>query len=300
MKWEKRTTEIPEKLSSFKNNKQIPMFTLNCKGRLLAFDRPLIMGIINTTPDSFYEGSRHGETDDALRTAERMLRSGATILDIGGQSTRPGSRWLDAGEELMRVMPAVEAIATHFPEAIISIDTFHALVARRAVEAGASIVNDISAGSMDDQLISTVAELQVPYVLMHMQGTPRDMQQSPQYKNVVTEVVDFLAAKTMLLRDAGIRDIILDPGFGFGKTIDHNFQLLRPADVFKSMGMPLLAGLSRKSTIYKTLGITADEAVNGTTVLNTIALMKGADILRVHDVKEARECVLLLERYNRN
>ncbi|MDF2382664.1 dihydropteroate synthase [Nostoc ellipsosporum NOK] len=276
------------------------MFTLNCKGRLLAFDRPLIMGIINTTPDSFYEGSRHGETDDVLRTAERMLRSGATILDIGGQSTRPGSRWLDAGQELMRVMPAVEAIATHFPEAIISIDTFHALVARRAVEAGASIVNDISAGSMDDQLISTVAELQVPYVLMHMQGTPRDMQQSPQYKNVVTEVVDFLAAKTTLLRDAGIRDIILDPGFGFGKTIDHNFQLLRQADVFKSMGMPLLAGLSRKSTIYKTLGITADEAVNGTTVLNTIALMKGADILRVHDVKEARECVLLLERYNRN
>ncbi len=300
MKWEKRTTEIPEKLSSFKNNKQIPMFTLNCKGRLLAFDRPLIMGIINTTPDSFYEGSRHGETDDVLRTAERMLRSRATILDIGGQSTRPGSRWLDADEELMRVMPAVEAIATHFPEAIISIDTFHALVARRAVEAGASIVNDISAGSMDDQLISTVAELQVPYVLMHMQGTPRDMQQSPQYKNVVTEVVDFLAAKTTLLRDAGIRDIILDPGFGFGKTIDHNFQLLRQADVFKSMGMPLLAGLSRKSTIYKTLGITADEAVNGTTVLNTIALMKGADILRVHDVKEARECVLLLERYNRN
>jgi dihydropteroate synthase len=298
MMWEKRMSAIPEKLSSFKNNKQIPMFTLNCKGRLLAFDRPLIMGIINTTPDSFYEGSRHVKTDDVLRTAEQMISSGATILDIGGQSTRPGSRWLGAEEELSRVLPSIEAISSRFPEVVISIDTFHALVARRAVEAGASIVNDISAGSMDEALIQTVAELQVPYVLMHMQGTPRDMQQAPQYDDVVMEVFDFLAQKMVELREAGVRDIILDPGFGFGKTINHNFQLLRKLDVFTSMGMPLLAGLSRKSTIYKTLGTTAEEAVNGTTVLNTIALQKGAAILRVHDVKEARESVLLLERYN--
>lgn len=274
------------------------MFTLNCKGRLLAFDRPLIMGIINTTPDSFYEGSRHAETDDVLRTAEQMINAGATILDIGGQSTRPGSRWLGAEEELSRVLPSIDAISRRFPETVISIDTFHAPVARRAVEAGALIVNDISAGSMDAALIKTVAELQVPYVLMHMQGTPRDMQQAPQYVNVVTEVFDFLVRKTAELREAGVRDILLDPGFGFGKTISHNFQLLRKLEVFASIGMPLLAGLSRKSTIYKTLGTTAEEAVNGTTVLNTIALQKGATILRVHDVKEARECVLLLERYN--
>ncbi|WP_028786347.1 dihydropteroate synthase [Terrimonas ferruginea] len=274
------------------------MFTLNCKGRLLAFDRPLIMGIINTTPDSFYQGSRHAETDEVLRTAEQMIKSGAAILDIGGQSTRPGSRWLGAEEELSRVLPSIEAISRRFPEIVISIDTFHALVARRAVEAGASIVNDISAGSMDEALIKTVAELQVPYVLMHMQGTPGDMQQAPQYGNVVTEVFDFLAQKIVELREAGVHDILIDPGFGFGKTIDHNFQLLRKLEVFASMGMPLLAGLSRKSTIYKTLGITAEEAVNGTTVLNTIALQKGAAVLRVHDVKEARECVLLLERYN--
>lgn len=274
------------------------MFTLNCKGRLLAFDRPLIMGIINTTPDSFYEGSRHAETDDVLRTAEQMINAGATILDIGGQSTRPGSRWLGAEEEFSRVLPSIDAISRRFPETVISIDTFHAPVARRAVEAGALIVNDISAGSMDAALIKTVAELQVPYVLMHMQGTPRDMQQAPQYANVVTEVFDFLVRKTAELREAGVRDILLDPGFGFGKTISHNFQLLRKLEVFASIGMPLLAGLSRKSTIYKTLGTTAEEAVNGTTVLNTIALQKGATILRVHDVKEARECVLLLERYN--
>lgn len=298
MMWEKRTSAIPEKLSSFKNNKQIPMFTLNCKGRLLAFDRPLIMGIINTTPDSFYQGSRHRETDEVLRTAEQMIKSGAAIIDIGGQSTRPGSRWLGAEEELSRVLPSIEAISRRFPEIVISIDTFHALVAGRAVEAGASIVNDISAGSMDEALIKTVAELQVPYVLMHMQGTPRDMQQAPQYENVVTEVFDFLAQKIVELREAGVHDILIDPGFGFGKTIDHNFQLLRKLEVFTSMGMPLLAGLSRKSTIYKTLGTTAEEAVNGTTVLNTIALQKGAAVLRVHDVKEAQECVLLLERYN--
>lgn len=298
MMWEKRMSAIPEKLSSFKNNKQIPMFTLNCKGRLLAFDRPLIMGIINTTPDSFYQGSRHAETDEVLRTAEQMIKSGAAILDIGGQSTRPGSRWLGAEEELSRVLPSIEAISRRFPEIVISIDTFHALVAGRAVEAGASIVNDISAGSMDEALIKTVAELQVPYVLMHMQGTPGDMQQAPQYGNVVTEVFDFLAQKIVELREAGVHDILIDPGFGFGKTIDHNFQLLRKLEVFASMGMPLLAGLSRKSTIYKTLGTTAEEAVNGTTVLNTIALQKGAAVLRVHDVKEARECVLLLERYN--
>jgi len=270
------------------------MFTLNCKGRLLVVDKPLVMGIINATPDSFYEGSRQQTVDAILQQAEKMIKDGAAILDIGGQSTRPGSSVVGAEEELKRVIGAIEAIHQNFPETFISIDTYFSLVAKEAVTAGASIINDISAGGMDENMISTVAALQVPYVLMHMQGTPQTMQQSPHYENVTREVLDFFIAQIEKLKKAGINDIIIDPGFGFGKTIAHNFELLRHLAVFKIIDHPLLLGISRKSTIYKTLDIKPTEALNGTTVLNTIGLINGASIIRVHDVKEAKETIKLI------
>ncbi len=273
------------------------MFTLNCNGRLLFTDKPLVMGVINTTPDSFYEGSRKETVNAIVQQAESMLKLGADILDIGGQSTRPGSKPVGEEEELKRVLEGVTAVHNHFPEAIISIDTWHAKVAKEAVAAGARMINDISAGSLDKEMFTTVASLNVPYVLMHMQGTPLTMQQSPAYSNVTTEVLDFFIQKTEQLKKTGIRDIIIDPGFGFGKTIAHNFELLRNLSVFKIAGLPLLAGLSRKSTISKTLNSTTEESLNGTTVMNTIALLNGADIIRVHDVKEAIEVVTLVEAY---
>ena len=269
------------------------MFTLNCKGRLLALDKPIVMGIINATPDSFYEGSRFTLMDDILRQAGKMIDDGAAILDIGGQSTRPGSEMIPANEEIRRVIPAIELIAKKFPGTIISIDTFYSKVAKAAVESGACMVNDISAGTIDRDLITTIALLKVPYVLMHMKGTPQTMQQEAVYENVVREVLDFFIAKTHELKQAGIQDMIIDPGFGFAKTIDQNFNLLKDLPVFKILDKPILVGLSRKSTIYKTLGTTADQALNGTTVLNTMALQHGASILRVHDVKEAKEAVTL-------
>jgi dihydropteroate synthase len=271
------------------------MFTLNCKGKLLVIDKPLVMGIINATPDSFYAGSRYKETDGILQQAETMLNEGAAILDIGGQSTRPGSEPITAGEELQRVISGIEAIHKEFPEAIISVDTYYSVVAKEAVAAGASIINDISAGSMDEQMIPVVTSLQVPYVLMHIKGSPATMQQSPEYENVTKEVLDFFIFKKDELHKAGIHDIIVDPGFGFGKTISHNFELLRNLSVFKMLDCPILAGISRKSTVYKTLGVTTEDALNGTTVLNTIALMNGACILRVHDVKAAREAIQLVD-----
>jgi dihydropteroate synthase len=276
------------------------MFTLNCKGRLLVIDEPIVMGIINVTPDSFYAGSRKTTIDDIVKQAERMLLEGATILDIGGQSTRPGSEAIVAEGELQRVIPAVEAITKEFPETYISIDTYYAEVAKTAVEAGAVIVNDISSGEMDTEMIRTVAMLQVPYILMHMKGTPATMQQHAVYENVTREVLDYFIKKTAECRLAGIHDIIIDIGFGFGKTIQHNFQLLKDLSVFNMLEKVLLAGLSRKSTIYKTLKTSAEEALNGTTVLNTIALLNGANILRVHDVKEAIEAIKLVSAYGSN
>ena len=270
------------------------MFTLNCKGRMLVVDKPIVMGIINTTPDSFYKDSRRTALDEILFQAEKMIREGAAIIDVGGQSSRPGSGMIGPEEEIKRVIPAIVEISTRFPEIIISVDTFYSSVASKAVAAGASIVNDISAGSIDAEMIKTVAGLNVPYVLMHMQGTPLIMQQNPSYEDVTKEVLDFFIFKTAELREAGIKDIIIDPGFGFGKTIDHNFELLKNLAVFKVLNLPLLLGISRKSTISKTLGITADEGLNGTTVLNTAGLLKGASILRVHDVKEAVESVKLV------
>ncbi len=270
------------------------MFTLNCKGRLWVVDKPQVMGIINITPDSFFSGSRSQDMGAILYQAEKMVKEGADILDIGGQSTRPGSVRIDADEELSRVIGPVHAIHQHFPGVVISIDTYHAKVAREAVDAGASIVNDISAGSLDAEMHGTVAALKVPYVLMHMRGKPDTMQQEPVYSDVTREVLDFLVQKMALLQQMGIKDIIVDPGFGFGKTTQHNFRLLHDLSVFNILNCPVLLGVSRKSTIYKTLGTTVDEALNGTTVLNTIGLLNGASILRVHDVKEAKEAICLV------
>ena len=269
------------------------MFTLNCKGRILVIDKPIVMGIINATPDSFFGGSRFNGVDEIVAKAEKMLNDGAGILDIGGQSTRPGSELISADEEIERVIPAIKAIAKKRPEAFISIDTFYSKVAKAAVDAGASVVNDISAGSMDNKMIATVTELKVPYILMHMKGTPQTMQQNTIYENVTLEVLDHFISKTHELQKAGIADIIIDPGFGFAKTIDQNFELLKNLSAFKMLDKAIMLGISRKSTIYKTLGVNADEAINGTSVLNTIGLMNGASILRVHDVKEAKEAIKL-------
>lgn len=275
------------------------MFVLNCKGRSLPVDKPLVMGVINVTPDSFYSGSRQSGIDEIVRTAGQMLNEGADILDIGGQSTRPGSELLSADEELSRVIGPVAAIQKNFPQSFISIDTFYSKVAKETVEAGACIVNDISAGNMDEMMIPTTASMQVPYVLMHMQGVPQTMQVNPHYDNVVEEVFGFFQQKIMVLRAAGIKDIIIDPGFGFGKTIAHNFELLRNLHAFKKLDCPLLAGVSRKSFVYKSIGITSENALTGTIVLNTIALLNGANILRVHDVKEAKQTIQLFQAYEK-
>ena len=274
------------------------MFSLNCKGRLLVVDKPLVMGILNATPDSFYKGSRFKGTDNILVHAEQMIKDGADILDIGGQSTRPGSKKIDENEELKRVINGIIAIQKKIPEAILSIDTFYSRVALEAVQAGAGIINDISAGALDENMIPTVASLKVPYVLMHMKGTPGTMQNSITYENMIAEVLDFLIWKKTELHKKGIPDVIVDPGFGFGKTIAHNFELLRSLPAFRMLNCPVMIGLSRKSTIYKTLGISPDEALNGTTVLHTLGLLNGANILRVHDVKEARESIKLISEYS--
>lgn len=273
------------------------MFTLNCKGKLLVIEKPLVMGIINVTPDSFYKDSRRQTNVSVLAQATKMINHGADIIDIGGQSTRPGSKRISVKEELERVLPSLEIILKNFPDTVISIDTYQAEVAKETVNAGASIINDISAGNMDSEMITTIAGLQVPYICMHMKGTPENMQETPSYENVTGEVLDFFIQKIDECKHSGINDVIIDPGFGFGKTISHNFTLLKELSAFKMLEKPILTGLSRKSTIYKTLGVTAEEALNGTTVLNTLALQNGANILRVHDVKEAKETVQLYQRY---
>ena len=273
------------------------MLSINCKGKLISFDQPIVMGIINMTPDSFYAGSRKRELDAVVQTAGKMLEEGATFIDIGGQSTRPGSERVSAAEEGDRVIYAVEAIQHAFPNALISIDSFYSEVVRAAVQAGAAIVNDVSACSIDPELAPTVAYLQVPYVLMHMKGDLTTMQLNPVYDNVVLEVFDDLNKKMAMLIQNGIKDIIIDPGFGFGKTIAHNLQLLSGLSYFKQLGKPILVGLSRKATIYKSLQITPEEALNGTTVMNTISLLNGAQILRVHDVKAAMEAIHLISLY---
>lgn len=265
--------------------------TLNCKGTLISLEEPKVMGILNVTGDSFYAESRVGTA--LIDKAAVLLEEGAAFLDIGGQSTRPGSIAVGPSEETDRVVPVIEDLLRHFPQALLSVDTYHSAVASAAVKAGACIVNDISGGRLDEAMLSTVAALGVPYVAMHMQGTPETMQQDPHYTDVTREVLEYLGAVDKRATDAGIHDVILDPGFGFGKNRGHNYRLMAELDVLALLDRPILVGVSRKSMIYKTLGISPEEALNGTTVLHTVALMKGADILRVHDVREAIEAIRL-------
>lgn len=270
--------------------------TWRIKERLVTPTLPMVMGIINATPDSFHAPSRAG-VDEALRMAERMIEEGAALLDVGGQSSRPGSDPGNATEEAARVGPVIAAIHRRFPEVLISVDTWRAAVAHAAVEHGASMVNDIGAGLLDPEMLPTVAALRVPYIMMHMQGTPATMQQAPVYTDVAAEVTHFLSGQLNAAHQAGIADVILDPGFGFGKNAQHNFTLLRELGRVQALGAPVLVGLSRKRMINEVLGITAAAALNGTTVVNTMALLNGASILRVHDVKEAVEAVKLVCAY---
>lgn len=268
--------------------------TILCKGRLLDLSMPVVMGILNLTPDSFFDGGKYSHADAIFQQAEKMLQEGATILDLGGASSRPGAAEVPEAEEMRRVLPAVTGILQRFPESILSIDTWRAPVAEAAINAGAHIINDISGGSLDPELFATAGRLQTPYILMHMQGTPQTMQQHPHYEDVVTEVLDYFIEKTARLRAVGVKDIILDPGFGFGKTVAHNYTLLRQLHTFGTVtGLPVLAGISRKSMICKALGVKPENALNGTTALHMVALQQGACILRAHDVREAREVITL-------
>jgi dihydropteroate synthase len=271
--------------------------TLNCNGHLLDITEPIVMGILNITPDSFFEGSRVQSAENLLKMAEKMLQEGATILDMGGMSSRPGATIISEKEELNRIIPAIETVIRYFPEAIISVDTLRANVARKSVDAGARLVNDISGGSFDATMFQTIADLKsIPYILMHMKGDdPKTMQKQAIYDDITVEIMDFFIERLGILRGLHVKDVIIDVGFGFGKTIDHNFTLLKKMHVFKMLEVPILAGLSRKSMIWKTLDITAEHALNGTTALHMIALQQGAKILRVHDVKEAVEAVKLFQ-----
>jgi len=275
------------------------MWTLNTRGKILTIDRPVIMGIINRTDDSFYSGSRVADDDALIRQASRLLEEGADWLDIGGQSTRPGAEIVGEEEELRRVVGAIDRLHREWPEVVLSVDTWHARVAALAVEAGAGMVNDVSGGGVDAAMLETVGRLGVPYICMHMRGTPATMNREAQYENVVTAVLDYFIARIEDCRRAGIHDVILDPGFGFAKTALHNFRILHELSVLRICGKPLLLGVSRKSTIYRTLGVSAAEALNGSTVLHTLGLINGVNILRVHDPKAAREVVVLLEAYRK-
>ncbi|WP_300566085.1 dihydropteroate synthase [Flavobacterium sp.] len=272
--------------------------TINCKGQLIDLTTPKVMGILNITPDSFYDGGRFDSDKAILIQTEKMLKEGATFIDIGGQSTKPNAEIVTVDEELHRIVPVVDLILKNFPEALLSIDTFNSKVAKACVENGAAVINDVSAGSLDDKMFETIAQLQVPYIMMHMRGTPQTMNQLTNYDDLVKEILFYFSEKVAHARSFGINDLIVDPGFGFAKTIQQNFELMNKLELFQFLELPVLVGISRKSTIYKTLEITPEEALNGTSVLNTIALTKGSNILRVHDVKEAMECVKLFEATN--
>lgn len=273
--------------------------SIKVRGHLFEMTRAQVMGIVNVTPDSFFAGSRVGESNIVQRVGE-MLDDGADIIDIGGYSTRPGAAEVSAEEEISRLVPAIGIIRDKFPDVIISVDTFRADVARKCIVAGANIINDIGGGDLDSEMFSTVAELGVPYILMHMRGTPSTMQSMTDYHDIAADVLQDLAFKTDKLHQMGVTDVILDPGFGFAKTIDQNYELLASLSAFESLGCPILVGISRKTMIWKELGIKPDEALNGTTAINMLALQNGANILRVHDVKEAAQTVRLYEAYKRN
>lgn len=269
---------------------------INCKGRLISIEKPIVMGILNITPDSFFDGGKHNQLDAAIFQTEKMLHEGATIIDIGAQSTRPGADIIGADKELAIALPVIETLVKQFPQAVFSIDTFHAQVAKQAVLAGVSIINDVSAGDDDTDMFNVVVECKVPYIMMHKQGNSKTMQLKPTYNNVVLDIIDYFVPKINYLREQGVVDLIVDPGFGFGKNLTHNYELLNKLKQFEILGLPILAGVSRKKMIQKVINEDAVNALNGTTVVNTIALMHGANILRVHDVKEAIEAVNIYNR----
>jgi len=272
-----------------------PKRTLNLRGKIMNLSSPIVMGIINITPDSFYDGGKFQSNWQVVKHAEQLLSEGAAILDLGAASTRPGAGLVSATEERERLLPVIKGILRRFPEAILSIDTYNSETAIMAIEEGAHMINDISAGNIDPAMFDTIARLQVPYIMMHMQGTPASMQQNPVYKDLIKEISAFFAERINQLNQMGVNDIIIDPGFGFGKTIEHNYQLLNQLDFFRTFDLPVLVGVSRKSMINRVLGTTPDEALNGTTVLNAIALEKGVSMLRVHDVRQAMEAVKIVE-----
>ncbi|NMH24147.1 dihydropteroate synthase [Flavobacterium solisilvae] len=267
--------------------------TINCKGNLIDLTSPKVMGILNITPNSFFDGGKYSDENSILQQVEKMLIDGATFIDVGAYSSKPNAEFVSENEEISRLIPVIELILKNFPETLISVDTFRATVAKKAIENGACIINDISAGSLDEDMMQTLAKLQVPYIMMHMKGNPQTMQSLAQYENIVKEMLFYFSEKVVQARSLGINDLIIDPGFGFAKTLEQNFEVMNKLELFQMLELPLLVGVSRKSMIYKTLETSAEFALNGTTVLNTIALQKGAKILRVHDVKEAMECVKL-------
>ncbi|MFY0603187.1 MAG: dihydropteroate synthase [Flavobacteriaceae bacterium] len=270
--------------------------TINCKGKLIDLSLPKVMGILNITPDSFYDGGMYKNESEILNRVEKMLLEGATFIDVGGYSSRPGANHITEEEELHRILPVIDLLLKEFPKVLLSVDTFRSNIAREAISHGAAIVNDISGGQMDSKMFKTVAELQVPYILMHMLGTPQNMQQNPSYKNVSTDLIQFFSEQIHELHQLKLNDVIIDVGFGFGKTVAHNFELLKNLSLFKNLEAPVLVGVSRKSMLYKTLDITAKQALNATTSANTIALLHGANILRVHDVKEASEAITIVNQ----
>ena len=272
--------------------------TVNCKGHLVDLSSPKVMGILNITPDSFFDGGTLKSDKDILSRTKIMLQDGATFIDVGGYSSRPNAEHISETEELKRVLPVIDLILKEFPDTFISIDTFRSQVAKQTVEHGACLVNDISAGKLDENMLSIVAKLKVPYIMMHMKGTPQTMKTDAHYENMLKEILFYFSERISEAKKHGIIDVIIDPGFGFAKTIEQNFELLNKLELFKMIEKPLLIGVSRKSMIHKSLNISPQEALNGTTILNTIALQKGARILRVHDVKEAMECVKLVEKVN--
>lgn len=272
---------------------------LNCKGRLIDLNIPKVMGILNLTPDSFYDGGRYKDESSLRQQVEKMLAEGATFIDLGAYSTRPGAAWVSEEEESRRLMPILELLLKHFPEAILSVDTFRHSIAASAVSIGVAIINDISGGQFDIKMLETVAQLQVPYVAMHLRGTLETMHQAYDYDNITQETIFYFSEKLEALHKLGLNDVIIDPGFGFSKNVEQNFELLNKLEAFQMLNVPVLVGLSRKSMIWKTLQINPEAALNGTTALNTIALLKKATILRVHDVKEAVECIRLTQQLAR-
>ena len=270
--------------------------TINCKGQLIDLSTPKIMGILNVTPNSFYDGGKFTLSENGLSQVGKMLDEGATFIDIGAYSSKPNAEFVSEKEERNRILPVVQGILKKFPDALLSIDTFRSGIAAVCIENGAAIINDISAGNLDEKMMEVIAKHNVPYIIMHLRGTPQTMQTMTNYENIIKEMLFYFSEKVSKARSLGINDLIVDPGFGFAKTLEQNYEVLQNFEIFKMLDLPLLAGISRKSMVYKPLGLTANEALNGTTVLNTIALTKGANILRVHDVKEALECVTLYER----